>query len=300
MNVRIRTPGTAHTRAVLTALFVTVLWSSSYVLIERTLDDIPALTFAGLRYFLAFLVLLPVAARRDALAELWDASAGEWASLVALGLLMYALTQGAQFVALTHIRAATVSLLLNFTPAAVALASAPVLSERPSAGEWTGIGVLLVGVAVYFWPFGAPAGRVFGVVVMVLGVLGNASASVIGRAVNRERSLSPTSVTVGSMGVGSAVLLGAGASTQGVPPLSPENWLVVAWLAVVNTALAFTLWNHSLRTLSAVESSVLNNTMLVQVAVLGWVFLGQSLAGVEIAGLLLVGAGALAVQTTGR
>lgn len=40
------------------ALFVTLLWSTSWILIEIGLDGIPALTFAGLRDGLAF-VLLP-------------------------------------------------------------------------------------------------------------------------------------------------------------------------------------------------------------------------------------------------
>ena len=48
-----------HTTAVLQALFVTFLWSTSVILVKIGLEDIPALTFAGMRYFLAFLVLLP-------------------------------------------------------------------------------------------------------------------------------------------------------------------------------------------------------------------------------------------------
>lgn len=49
-----------HGRAVLTALFVTVLWSSSWVLIRIVLDDedLAPVTFAGLRYTLAALVLV--------------------------------------------------------------------------------------------------------------------------------------------------------------------------------------------------------------------------------------------------
>ena len=50
---------TPHLTAVFQALFVTFLWSTSWVLIKIGLTDIPALTFAGLRYGLAFLCLLP-------------------------------------------------------------------------------------------------------------------------------------------------------------------------------------------------------------------------------------------------
>ena len=75
-----------------------------------------------------------------------------------------------------------------------------------------------------------------------------------------------------------------------------KHWLVVAWLAVANTAFAFTLWNRTLRTLTAVESSVINNTMLVQIALLAWVFLGEGLSGREAMGMVWVGLGALLVQ----
>lgn len=289
-----------HTRAVLTAFLVTVLWSSSYVLIEWTLADIPALTFAGLRYAMAFVVLAPVAARSGATAELRNADARSWGWLVVLGVLLYAVTQGAQFLALTRIRAATVSLLLNFTPVVVAVVAVPALGERPSAGELRWMTVLLVGVIAFFWPLAIPWRELVGVGVMVVGVVGNALAAVVGRRVNRARSLSPLAVTTASMGVGGTLLLATGVLAQGLPPLSLVNWLVVSWLAVVNTAVAFTLWNRSLRTLSAVESSVVNNTMLVQVAGLGWVFLGQSLSGVELLGLGLVAVSALAVQLAGR
>jgi drug/metabolite transporter (DMT)-like permease len=52
-----------HTRAVAQALLVTFLWSTSWVLIKWGLADIPALVFAGLRYTLAFLILLPFVMR---------------------------------------------------------------------------------------------------------------------------------------------------------------------------------------------------------------------------------------------
>jgi drug/metabolite transporter (DMT)-like permease len=48
-----------HLAAVLQALLVTLLWSTSWVLVKFGLADIPALTFAGLRYTVAFLCLLP-------------------------------------------------------------------------------------------------------------------------------------------------------------------------------------------------------------------------------------------------
>ena len=40
-----------------------------------------------------------------------------------------------------------------------------------------------------------------------------------------------------------------------------------------------------LRTLSAVESSIINSTMLVQIALLAYLFLGETLNGQDIAGM---------------
>ena len=44
------------------------------------------------------------------------------------------------------------------------------------------------------------------------------------------------------------------------------------------------------------ESSLINNTMLVQIALLAWVFLGEEVAGLKILGLGLVALGVLVVQ----
>jgi drug/metabolite transporter (DMT)-like permease len=69
---------------------------------------------------------------------------------------------------------------------------------------------------------------------------------------------------------------------------------------VVNTAFAFTLWNHTLRNLSATESSVLNSTMLIFIAVLAWVFLGEHPTWQACLGLVLATAGILIVQCAGH
>ena len=71
-------------------------------------------------------------------------------------------------------------------------------------------------------------------------------------------------------------------------------------LAVINTAIAFTLWNYTLRTLSAMESSIINNTMLFQIAVLAWLFLDEPLGWREVLGMALATLGTLLVQIRRR
>jgi drug/metabolite transporter (DMT)-like permease len=98
------------------------------------------------------------------------------------------------------------------------------------------------------------------------------------------------------MGVGALVLLISGLVLQGLPPISLQSWAIIVWLALVNTAFAFTLWNKTLRTLPAMESSMINNTMLVQIALLAWIFLGDTITPLEVVGLGLATIGVLAAS----
>lgn len=287
-----------HLVAVGQAFFVTLLWSSSYVLIKIGLAEIPALTFAGLRYAIAAAALLPLFVYRGEHAAVRRLSRRDVLLLVLLGVLFYTVTQGAQFLALQYIRAATVSLILSFTPVVVGFVSIPLLDERMSGRQWLWLAVVVAGVGVYFYPFGLRSAAALGVGIMVLGTGANALGSILGRYANRDASLSPLAVTTVSMTIGSVLLLATGLQVQGLPRLSVGSWAIILWLALVNTAFAFTLWNRTLQTLTATESSVVNNTMLVQIAVLGWVFLGESLSALEVAGLVLVVVGILAVQVS--
>lgn len=287
-----RTP--SDRRAILQALFVTFLWSTSWVLIKWGLQAIPPLTFAGLRYAIAACVLLPgLWQRRTEVATL---TRGQWLQLLALGLVFYTLTQGGQFLTLKHLDAIPFSLILTFTPLLVAAAGTITLRELPSRRQWSGIAVTLIGAALYFAPSNPFRGAGLGFALAGLTLCANTASSLLGRVVNRRRTVSPLLVTTISMGIGAVMLLAAGLGTQGLPALTAKSWAIILWLAVVNTAFAFTLWNHTLRVLSATESSVINNTMLIQIAVLAWIFLKETLSALEIVGLLAVACGTLLVQ----
>ena len=286
----------SHTIAVLQALFVTFLWSSSWVLIKFGLEEIPALTFAGLRYGLAFLILAPfVLTARELRNSLAGLTTAGWLRLIALGLLFYTLTQGAQFVGLVYLPAVTVSLFLSFTPALVALMGIFFLSEAPTSLQRVGTAIYLAGAFLFLLPVEIPLAAA-GLAAAVIGLMANAGSSILGRFVNRQEDLHPLVVTVVSMGVGALVLIVVGLATQGLPHLSWKSWGIIAWLAAINTAFAFTLWNHTLRRLTAVESSLINNTMLIQIALLAWVFLGESLSPKGITGIVVAAAGVLLVQ----
>ena len=178
----------------------------------------------------------------------------------------------------------------------VTLLGIALLAERPSRLQWAGVGLYLAGAVTYFYPADFPAGQLFGLIVALAGLLANALSAILGRYVNRAGDITPLAVTVVSMGFGAIVLLAVGLASQGLPPLSLLNWATILWLALVNTALAFTLWNHTMRRLSALESSIINNTMMIQIPILALLFLGERITWREGLGMLLAGVGIGVVQ----
>ena len=278
-----------HRRAIALALFVTVLWSSSWVIIRFGMDDegLEPITFAGMRYVMAALVLVGVvAARPTARRRVRDLGRRQLGSLAVLGVVLIAIAQGAQFVALDHQPAATTSLVLSMTPLLVALAAGASLGESATGRQVFGAALVAAGAVLYF--SGSLAATGTGMAAALVCLAANGVGSLLGRGVNRDLRNSPLVTTTISMSFGAVLLLGTGAAVEGVPSVSLTAWLYIGWLAVVNTAFAFTLWNHSLRDLTATESAAINNTMLVQIAALAWVFLGEAPSLIQILGILAV------------
>lgn len=285
-----------HLSAILLALLVTFLWSTSFVIIKLGLKEIPPLTFAGLRYSIAFICLFPFIFTQKNKAVIKNLYKKDWINLILLGILFYAFTQGTQFIGLSLLPAVTVSLWLNFTPLIVAVMAIFLIKEIPTKLQWIGVALFISGIITYFYPVSFNNDQSLGLIVMTIGVFANSSSAILGRSVNRKGNINPLVVTVISMGIGSFILLITGIIVQGFPSISFENILYLLWLAIINTALAFTIWNHTLRTLTAMESSIINGTMLVQIAILAWIFLGETITFKESIGMLIAAVGAVFVQ----
>lgn len=288
--------------AILQALFVTMLWSTSWILIKFGLrNDVPPITFAGLRYTLAFLFLSPFVlfnpTQRQAIKQL---SIKDWGKLALLGFIFYSLTQGAMFLTLVYLPANMLSLLLNLSSIFIGIAGIFILKEPPSLVQWAGIFLAAVGVSIYFIPVSFPQAQLLGIGIGLFCMFMNVISSLFSRAVNRSARHSALIVTFIPMGIGAVLMLITGLLIQGPGTLTGWDWLIIAWLALVNTALTFWMWNHALRILTAVESSVINSLMMPQTALLAFIFLGEGMSSKEIIGLVFVGLGTLIVQLKPR
>ncbi len=286
-----------HRRALLLAVVVTFLWSSSWVLIRVGLDDesLPPISFAGLRYGLAAAMLWTWLGATPARRSVRSLDAGAMAAIAGLGAVFYALTQGAQFIAIDNQPAATTSVVLSMTPLAVGLLGGVMIAEAPTTQQVVGGVLVTVGAITFF--AGDLAATAVGMAAALVGLAANTVSAVIGRSVNRRGDHSPLAVTAISMSIGATVLLVTGAIVEGLPRLSTNALLLIVWLAGVNTALAFTMWNASLRHLSAVESAGINNLMLIQIGLLAWLFLDEAPGVVGFTGMVLVSLGVFLTQS---
>ncbi|MBA4375928.1 MAG: hypothetical protein C0401_07125 [Anaerolinea sp.] len=283
-------------KSLLLAVLVTMIWATSWVLIKIGLEDVPAMTFAGLRYTLASILLWPFLLRKNVRAEIRSLTRKDWIKLIILGVFLYTVAQGGQYLGLAYLPTVTVSLILNLSALFVALMSTFAIKEKPHWLQWIGIFLNLFGILIYFYPASVNGGSWWGWFFAVLSLFGNIIGAIIGRKVNRTAHINPIVITAISMSIGSVLMLTSGILWQGFPPLTSKSIWIIVILAVVNTAFCFSVWNFVQQTLTATETTIINSSMLVYIAILAWIFLGEKQSAQGIIGLLLVLTGAMIVQ----
>ncbi|MHA2030980.1 MAG: DMT family transporter [Candidatus Kariarchaeaceae archaeon] len=265
-----------YLRYLLQAVFVTVLWSSSWIIIKFGLEELTPLYFAGLRYLVGSITLMIfLMANSQHRKSIKNQSKKSFAYLSVYGVLFITLTQGGQFLALSLLNAITVTFLLNLSSFVVIILSLFFLNEAPSRFEFIIFLFVLVGVLLYFFPLQDDITSIIGLLIGVGVLFVNAFSSIIGRAINRESNKSPLVITGVSMTVGTFFLLIIAAITEPLPVISLKSLISVLWLGVVNTALAFTLWNNAMTKIRAMDISVINSLMLPQIVILSIIFLGE-------------------------
>jgi drug/metabolite transporter (DMT)-like permease len=283
-------------RAILKALLVTFLWSSSYVLTKFGLTDIQPLTLVGLRYLIASLVLVPIAIKHE---EHKLVSKNEWWKLIILGFLGYTIAQGLQCFGLSYLPAVTVTLILNFTPLNVMILNLFLIRKYPNRAQITGMLLVFIG-AILFFSDKFVEYNLTGVIITFISGLGWAGYMVIGKILFRDSNVNPLGNTAFAMGFGTIILFASAYLIEGLKPISVTGWIIIIWLGIVNTAAAFILWNQALEKMDAFELSILQNTMLIQITLLSMIFLGERLQYVKYIYMGLVFIGVYVVQTRGE
>jgi drug/metabolite transporter (DMT)-like permease len=225
------------------SLLVSLICASSFVLVKTALDDVGPLTLAGLRYFGAFIVLLPfMAFNRTSLRRI---SPPMWGKLLMIGLSAYTVGNGALFWSLKYLPATTGSFLMGLIPLLVLIAAVIWLKEVPARWQVVGAAICLAGNGLFFSQ-GLQGGEPLGMFIISIGLVSFAAFGILGRAVARGQEIDTLTLTAIPLALGGGVLLVIALPLEGLPNLTPVAIGIVLWLATINTALAYILYNHSL------------------------------------------------------
>ena len=276
--------------ALLEAFLVSMVWGSSFIFVKMALTELGPLTIGGLRYFLGFAFLVPFLRQRSL-----SLSRAQWFRMALLGVSAYTLGNGALFWALQFLPATTGSFMMSLVTITVLLGGAFWLHEIPGRLQLFGVLIAFTGMILFFSP-GLKPGEPLGMEIFGLALIGFTLFNLLSRVAAIDRQVNMLTLTALPLFIGGGLLLAIAIPFEGFPHASLTTWSLVLFLAVVNTALGYWLYNHALRSLQAFEMNVILNLSPIWTALLGWLLLDEALIQRQWMGLFVVLVGVILVQ----
>jgi len=303
------------------AMFLTlsVIWGSSFMWITVALEDgVPPLTVVSLRALFAGLLLAVVMlVRRGRLPFHWNL----WKRMVALGatnivIPMALIAWGQQFIpsGLASILNATVPL---FT---IVLAALALADEHITPAKLGGVLLGFVGIVVLASPSLGLAGSDENAAAAVAGMLAIAGAAffygiaavyarrritgmpIIEQADGSTRAPLPVEISMGStlsafvMVTVLALVFERPESSLLTLPSSSLAWFGLIWLGALGTGVAYLLFYRLIARWGATRTTLVTYVIPVVAIALGFIFLGERLRPLELAGAALIIAGVVLVN----
>lgn len=269
--------------------FLGALWGASYLFIKIGLHDFSPAMVVFLRVLLGGVVLLPLALRRSAFADLRGALVGI--------VLLAAMQVAAPFLLITWGEEEISSSL-----AGILVASAPVLTallavfvdqdERPTARGALGIGIGIVGVAFLLGiDVGGDGAALVGGLAVVLASLGYAAGALFLKA--RFRGVQPIGIATATMFASALLVLPV--TFASLPTEAPGigSIAAIAALGAGGTGLAFVVYYTLIATVGAAKSTIVTYIAPVFAAVYGVVFLDEAFTLGTLFGMALIIGGSL-------
>lgn len=283
--------------AVSEILLVALIWSSSFVIIKMGLPYLQPLTLAGLRYFSAFLLLVPLYVMN--LRNHGNSARGHWPKLFLMGLFAYPISNGLLYMGLQYIPAITGSFIFSMAPILILFLGIIWLKEIPTLGQVIGL-ALTIGGSILFFNMDLNTGEPLGIGMVCLGLGTFAVFGIMSRGVVKRGQVDTVSLSALPLGFGGGLLLMLSLTLEGIPKFSWTGSAIVLWLATINTSFAYLLYNHSLKTLTALEQNVILNLMPLGTVLFAHILLKEKITAFQVLGMLLVIFGVFLVQLKTR
>lgn len=268
------------------AAIAPMTWGTSYLVTTELMPANRPLLTATVRV-LPVGILLTAWARQVPHGSWW------WRTAV-LGALNLGAFQALLFVAAYRLPGGVAATAGAIQPLVVAALAAWLLGERlrlrtglAALGGMVGVGLLVLTPQAALDPWG--------VVAALAGTLCMATGVVLNKRWGRPAGLVTT--TGWQLLVGGLVLAPLMLALEGPPPVfTARNWAGAAWLAIIGTGVAYSLWFRGIEHLHVSALSFLVLLSPLVATVLGWVVLDQSLTIGQAAGAALIATTVLATQ----
>ena len=290
----------AKSASVPLAIFCTLLWGTAfpfiklgYAAFDVAENDVGAmLLFAGCRFFLAGLMVLPVLAfGRNTLLP----KKGDYLPIAVLGLVMTGAQYFFTYIGLGYTSGANTSIITACASFLTVLA-APLFFRSDRLTPWKIAGCVLGfgGVLVMNGGGGFSAQTLPGDALIFGSTVFAAGGNIIAKKTTQGRD--PVTVTAYQLLLGGAGLCGLGLLFGGSLRWNVQGVLILLWLALVSAA-AFSIWTALLKLHAASKISVFNLLVPVFGAFLSGVLLGERVLRWEtLLSLSLIAAGILLVN----
>ncbi len=222
-----------------------LLWATPFVFVKITLEHLPPLTVAGLRFLLAGLIQLPFCRQSP-----FRLLRTETRTVILVSLFQTILLYAGFFYALTLVRGAQAAIVIGSGPLIAAIAAHCTmhddrLSRRTLQSIAFGIsGIIIVSLATKPWePVGLK--ELLGIGILLTGSVVSAAGNIV--VAKRRGRLPAVELNSIQMLVGGAALFLIALPVDGAPDLNLpiEFYGALLWLALVSAA-GFGIWFHLL------------------------------------------------------
>ena len=287
--------------ACLVLLGANLVYSTSYVATRLVLDDVPPSLLALVRCVVGGAVLIPAA---RVLEPASPPARGDARRIVWMGVFGFAAAFALGSWGIARSTATNAALLIIVEPVSIMLLGPAVLGERLTRREKTGAALALAGTVIVVVN-GIPgvtyalAPHWRGDLLLVLSGLAYGSYSLIGRDVLLRRG--PLDVTARSIAWGAVALAPLAVAEWWAgsrPALTAGGIAGTLYLGVIITAGGYLSWNWALGRVEASRAAVFITVQPIAGALLGVLFLHESLTiftvvggGLVVAGLWLTATG---------
>jgi drug/metabolite transporter (DMT)-like permease len=254
------------------------IWGSTWLFIKLGLVDLPPLTFAGVRFVFASLILSIMILARGVR---WPRSRADWTLILLSGLLQFTLTYGLVFWGEQHISSGLAAVLQSTSPAfGLLIAHIYLPYERMTRRKIFGVLLGVFGVGVIFSDQLSIAGQIalLGSIALVLSAVFGSYGNVLVKAYGQE--IDPQVLAAGQMVCGFPPLLALGIATEGNP--FRFHWTIMAvvslaYLVIIGSVIAFALYYWLVRHMDVTNTMLIALVTPVVAVVLGMIVLHEKL-----------------------